>query len=489
MHLFPCLALICAALAFADQPVVIGSKIFTESYILGETASQIVEDASSGPVERKPGMGSTGILFEALKAGSIDLYPDYTGTLAETILKKPKLKTVEQIREGLAPYGITISRPLGFNNTYALAVSEAFAEKHSLRTIGDLRAIAPLVRAAFSYEFMERKDGYRGLVARYRLPLAPAQVARMEHSLVYKAISEGGANVIEVYSTDANIKKFGLRVLADDLDYFPSYQAVWVARTRFVKGNPDAWQALTAYEGKISDAAMIEMNAQADLEKKGFAEIASHFLGNGAKKSSGRAAEIARRTLQHLRLVGVTVLFSLLVGLPLGIWASRSRLAGQSILLSSALIQTVPALALLSFLIPVFGIGLKPALVALCLYGLLPVVLNTFTGLRSVDRKHVENARAFGLSPWQILTRIELPLASPMILAGIKNSAIVSIGTATLAALIGAGGYGALIISGLSLNDTDTILAGALPAAGMALLAHLAFDLAARCFIPRGVSI
>ena len=147
----------------------------------------------------------------------------------------------------------------------------------------------------------------------------------------------------------------------------------------------------------------------------------------------------------------------------------------------------MPSLALLCFLIPLFGVGMKPALAALCMYSLLPVVLNTFTGIRSIDPKHLENARAFGLTGSQILFRIVLPLASPTVLAGIKTATIVSIGTATLAALVGAGGYGAPIISGLSLNDVPTILTGAVPAAIMALMAYGLFELMGLALIPAGL--
>src|SRR5450755_2902775 len=139
--------------ASCAEPIVNGGKIFTESYVLGEMAAQTIEASSSVPVTRKLGMGSTGILFEALKSGAIDVYPDYTGTLAEAILKRPDLKSLDEIRRALADMGLTISGSLGFNDTYALAVKEEFAEQHQLRTIGDLIPIQSGVRAAFSYEF------------------------------------------------------------------------------------------------------------------------------------------------------------------------------------------------------------------------------------------------------------------------------------------------------------------------------------------------
>jgi osmoprotectant transport system permease protein len=468
----------------ANSRVVVGSKIFTESYVLGEIAAQIAEKNNDTSVDRKLGMGSTGMLFESLKSGAIDVYPDYSGTLAETILKNPKLKKLDEIRDALKPLGLTISDSLGFNNTYALAVSEAFAEKNDLHTVSDLLAARTPIRAAFSYEFMDRSDGYKGLIKRYGLKFS--SVVRMEHSLVYQAMNDDAVDVIEVYSTDANINKFKLRVLKDDLDYFPSYEAVWVARTDFVAGHPSVWADLKKFEGRIDENKIRSMNAEADQEKKSFSKIASEFLGSkGASTETSRASIIIERTKEHLWLVGVSLLFSVLIGLPLGIFAAKYQRVGQGILIGSALIQTIPTLALLCFLIPVFGVGLKPALVALCLYSLLPVVLNTFTGIRAVDPKNLENAKAFGLNPAQILFQITLPLARPMILAGLKTATIVSIGTATLAALIGAGGYGTLIISGLSLNDIPTILMGAVPAAAMALAAHFMFEALNMVLIPK----
>jgi len=227
---------------------------------------------------------------------------------------------------------------------------------------------------------------------------------------------------------------------------------------------------------------------QADIQKIPFNKIAARFLGSEeTPKSEGWLHEVARRTREHLWLVGVSLLFSVVVGIPLGVMAVRFPATGQAILLSSAVIQTVPSLALLCFLIPVFGVGTKPALAALCLYSLLPVVLNTFTGIRAVNPIHLENARAFGLNGRQVLFRVVLPLASPTLLAGIKTATIVSIGTATLAALVGAGGYGAPIVSGLSLNDVPTILTGAIPAALMALVAHGIFELLGLVLIPAGL--
>jgi len=481
------LAAVWSGRAAAADSIVIGGKIFTEGYVLGEMAAQAIEATSPVPVTRKLGMGSTGILFEALKSGAIDVYPDYTGTLAEAILKRPDLKSLDEIRRALSGLGLTMSGSLGFNDTYALAVKEEFAEKHNLHTIGDLIPIQSGIKAAFSYEFMDRKDGYPGLIDNYHLSFDPQKINRMEHTLSFQAIDQNAVDLIDVYSTDAKIKKLHLRLLKDDHNYFPVYQAVWVARQSFVEKHPREWQALLGLEGRISEGAMLDMNAQADIEKIPFKQIAAQFLGSETPESESRWSGIIHRTKEHLWLVGVSLLFSVLVGIPLGVMAVRFHAAGQAILLSSALIQTVPSLALLCFLIPVFGVGTKPALAALCLYSLLPVVLNTFTGIRAVNPIHVENATAFGLNRRQVLFKVVLPLASPTLLAGIKTATIVSIGTATLAALVGAGGYGAPIVSGLALNDIPTILTGAIPAALMALVAHGIFELLGIMLIPAGL--
>jgi osmoprotectant transport system permease protein len=469
--------------AAQTKEIVVGSKAFTEGYILGEIAAQILEREEGAGVQRKLGMGSSGVLFEALRNGAIDLYPDYTGTIAESLLKKPHLKSESVLHEILAEQNLVASARLGFNNTYALAVRESFAEKHDLRKISDLTRVASVVRAAFSYEFMDRTDGYRGLIERYALKFGPS-VRRMEHSLTYEAIAADQMDLIEVYSTDAKIRKLNLRVLEDDRKYFPSYYAVFLATQKFVEEHPRAWVALNDLAGRFDEAEMISLNAQADLEKKSFDQIASDWLG--IQKESNHASEVmavvGQRTKEHLILVFAALLISIAIGVPFGVFATLQPGVGRAILLLSGVFQTIPALALLCFLIPVLGVGFRPALAALCLYALLPIVLNTYVGIRGIDPQHIETARAMGLRESTLYRKIILPLAGPSILAGIKTSAIVSIGNATLAALIGAGGYGAPIISGLALNDIPTILTGAVPAALLSLVVYGLFEVLTRFF-------
>jgi osmoprotectant transport system permease protein len=480
--------------AHAEKPTVtVGSKVFTESYVLAEIISEVLENTGEVTVSRKFGLGGTGILAEALSSGSIDLYPEYTGTISETILKKPELKSISAIAGSLAEIKLIMSGSLGFNNTYALGVSKDFASKNKTRAISDLNAV-PFVRSGFSHEFMNRSDGYQALSQRYGLHLKNIQA--LEHSLAYEAIARGEIDLTDAYSTDAKIERFHLTLLEDDQHFFPDYFAVVLARSDFAKRFPKSWAELKKLENRISVGEMQKLNAMSDLDKKSFPEIAHSFLhldhsylsgGSAGTFEESTASKIWLYTKQHLALVSISLLASILFGLPLGIFAANFRKLGQVILMVSGVLQTIPSLALLCFLIPFFGIGTLPSLIALFLYGLLPIVMNTYTSLITIDGRLFESSRALGLSAFQRLRLIELPLASPGILAGIKTSAIINIGTATLAALIGAGGYGTPIVTGLALNDMHTILLGAIPAAVLSLVVYGFFEVLNKILIPKGL--
>jgi osmoprotectant transport system permease protein len=441
-------------------------------------------------VERRVGLGGTGLTYRALESGAIDLYPEYTGTLARVLLKDASLETPAAFRARLEPRGLTVSASLGFANTYALAVRAEMAERLGLRAIGDL-ARHPELRAAFSSGFLEREDGWRGLRARYGLRLARVEV--MEHALTYRAIASGEVDVMDVFSTDGQLERLKLRLLADDRRFFPDYSAVLLARREMSERYPRTWARLRdALEGRLDDARMARLNALADLDGRRVSEVAAVFLGSGdATAAAGRrgeiAAELTALTGDHLVLVLISVGVAIVLGVPMGIVAARYRRAGQFELSAIAMLQTVPALALLMFMIPLFGIGKGPALVALSLYALLPIARNTYAGLMAIDRTLLEIAVVLRLRPVRRLLRIELPLAAIPIMAGIKTAAVTTVGTATLAAFIGGGGYGALIVRGLALDDTATILAGAAPAAVMALAFHAFFEALDRVVVPRGL--
>jgi osmoprotectant transport system permease protein len=481
--------LLASAAAWADTgPARVGSKSFTESYLLAEIVARLVEESGEVGAVRRFGLGGTGIVYRALETGEIDVYPEYTGTISRAILGDARLDTSAAMREPLRRRGLVASAPLGFENTYALAVREEMAGRRGLRTVSDL-ARHPALRAAFTSGFLERDDGWPGLSRHYGLRLA--DVRAIEHSLAYPALASGQVDVIDAFSTDGRLTETRFRLLEDDRRFFPSYAAVLLARQSFVDRAPRTWAAIERrLGGRLDAATMTRLNARVDLEGRSIERTAAEFLGGAAAPADGPrriAREVLTLTLDHLGLVAVSVVAAVLAGLPLGIAAARSRLLGQLELVAVGVVQTIPSLALLCFMIPFFGIGKLPALVALFLYALLPIVRGTYTGLITLDRPLMEVAGVLGLGVRQRLVRIELPLASVAIMSGIKTAAVVTVGTATLAAFIGGGGYGTLIVRGLALNDVTTILAGAIPAAVMALVIHGAFELLDRVVIPRAL--
>jgi osmoprotectant transport system permease protein len=467
--------------AAQDGPRV-GSKRFTESYILGEILAQ----ASGG--QHRPGLGNTGIVFAALKAGSIDLYPEYTGTIAKEILKLEGNPGLDELNRALASQGLGVALRLGFNNSYALAMRDERAQELGIRTLSDLGK-HPGLKLGLSQEFIGRADGWPGLKAAYKLPYATP--SGLDHGLAYEAIAAGKIEVMDIYSTDAKIERYKLRVLEDDRKFFPRYDAVLLHRLEVPKRFPDAWRALEKLEGRIGERKMIRMNAAAELEGKSFAEAAALLNSEaGTQKAAQRrflhtlfGPDFWRLTGEHLLLVFVSLAASVALGVPLGAAAAKLPRAAQPILGIVGVIQTIPSLALFAFLIALVGtIGTPPALIALFLYALLPIVRNTHTGLVQAGKGFVQAGKALGLTAKQILLKIELPLALPSILAGIKTSAVINVGTATIAAFIGAGGYGERIASGLALNDNVMLLAGAIPAAALALIVQGAFELGERRF-------
>jgi osmoprotectant transport system permease protein len=483
-------AMLAASAEGGPAPVRVGSKSFTESYVVAEIVARIVEQVGEAPVERRFGLGGTGIVYGALTSAAIDVYPEYTGTISRAILKDPAVTDLPTLRARMRPRGLLISEPLGFANTYALAVRRETAARLGLRTISDL-ARHPELTAAFDPGFLERDDGWPGLRRHYGLRLAA--IRGMEHALAYPALASGRADVIDVFSTDGKLARADLVVLDDDHRFFPDYAAVLLARASLADRVPRTWDALRQrLEGRIDNATMVRLNAQVELDRRSFAQAAAAFLGGDAEvgpgtAGSGRGRDLLTLTVEHLVLVGASLAVALALGLPLGLVAARYRILGQIELMGIGLLQTIPALALLAFMIPLFGIGRVPALVALCLYALLPIVRNTHAGVSSLDRQLLDMATVMRLNGWQRLAWVELPLAAVTIMAGVKTAAVITVGTATLAAFIGGGGYGTLIVTGLALNDVRTILAGAIPAALMALAIHAAFEALDRLVVPRAL--
>ena len=473
--------LLLPALGLAQPVVNVGSKRFTESFILAEIGAQTVNAAGEARAIHRQGLGNTAILFSALKSGAIDLYPEYTGTIALELLGLKRVPDLSTLNRELSRHELAAGVSLGFSNSYALAMVETRAAALGIARISDL-ARHPEIGLALSQEFLNRSDGWEALRRAYQLPFA--QVRGLDHGLAYEALAGGQVDVVDVYSTDAKIARYRLRVLEDDRAFFPAYEAVLLYRTDLPLRFPRSWHALQQVQGRITASRMIAMNASAEMSAKPFATIAGEFL-EGRYAAGPVAAPRERRSFvrtlfgpdfwrlsaQHFVLVFVSLALGVAAGVPLGVCAQRKPRSGAWILGAAGVLQTVPALALLAFLIAALDrIGTMPAIVALFLYSLLPIVRNTEAGLAAVPASMRDSATALGLTEWPRMWLIELPLAARTILAGVKTSAVINVGTATIAAFIGAGGYGERIVAGLAVNDHVLLLAGAVPAAAMALL-------------------
>lgn len=504
------LALIAAA-ALSARPVVVASKPFGESYLLAEMFAQLLE-ARGHPVERRPGLGATEVAFRALTENAIDVYPEYTGTALVAILQQPASSDPRAVfatvsRLMAERHGVRWLPPLGFENTYALAVRRELADRLQLRTLSDLAAHAQEIRGGFSPDFIGRADGLPGLSRAYGFQLKERK--SLLQSVKYQALEAGEADLIDAYSTDGFIARYRLVVLEDDRRFFPSYEAAAVVGARLWAESPGAVLALTELSGRLDAEAMRQANkrvevdgepipqvARSELQRLGLLDSVAPAAGSSTAREprSGFAAylwahrgDLLQLTARHLVLVGLSLLAAALVALPLGLWLVRARRAAEPVIRAIGVLQTIPSIALLAFMIPFLGIGIWPALVALFLYSLLPIVRNTYAGARDADPEAVAAAVALGMTPRQALLHVRLPLAAPVIMAGVRTAAVIGVGTATLAAFIGAGGLGEPIVTGLALADVRMVLSGAVPAATLAVLVDGLLAVAERWVTPRGL--
>ncbi len=488
------LLLSCVAFDAVAQPIVIGSKGFTESRVLAEIMAQMIEAHTDLEVEQRSGLGGTKIVFAALRSGEIDIYPEYTGTGWTVMLKRteslrsPLRAFLEVQREFEQQYRLRWLAPFGFSNSYALAMSLQKAKALKITRISDLLAHQDKLRAGVSHEFLQRGDGFPGLKAAYGLALG--EVNGMEHGLAYKAIRTGQIDIVDAYTTDGKLLVYDVRVLEDDRQAFPPYDAAPLVRVDTLESHPELATVLSRLAFRLDAAEMRRLNHEAEKRGGAFADVAREFLVSASLLDEPAAAapepvqtgfpaylwqhrqDIGKRVLEHLLLTALAVFLAIGVGVPLGITLTRHTSAAPAVLGAAGVVQTIPGLAMLAFMIPVpgLGLGMRSAVAALFLYALLPIVRNTFTGIREVDPDLTEAARAMGLTPHQILTRVELPLALRTVMAGIRTSTVITIGVATLAAFVGAGGLGDPIVTGLQLDDIFLILSGALPAAALAVV-------------------
>ena len=527
----------------ADR-VVVGSKNFEESRLLGEMFAQLIEARTWLRVERRLGLAGTQICFEALKGGAIDVYPEYTGTGLVSILGEPAgtggaSAALRRVRaEFLARWDLWWIAPLGFENAYEIAVPSELARREHLVTLSDLARAAPRLRAAFGHEFLQRDDGLPGLARTYGIHFRSVQ--SMQETLKYQATRAGGVDVLDVYTTDARLLLYGLTVLRDDRGFFPPYEAAPLARGATLAAHPELGAVLGLLAGALDENTMRRLNLRLQEGKESEETVARDALsalglvsapgataGGAAPTAAGGAsragvassanpanpdvaasgrpasrraagfaavlwrdrAALARRVWTHLELCGIALLLGALLAIPLGLYLERHRRGAEPVIGVLGLIQTVPSLALLAFMIPFLGVGALPAVAALWLYSLFPMVRNTYTGVRDADPRAVEAATALGMTPGQVLREVRLPLAAPVLMAGVRTAAVITVGTATLAAFIGAGGLGEPIVTGLQLANTGMILSGAIPAAALALLVDIGLAAVERALRPAGLEV
>ena len=520
-------------------PVIIASKPFAESYVLAEIFAQLLE-ARGIAVDRRFGLGATEIAFGALREGAIDIYPEYTGTALAAILGEEMQADAEAVYRHVAGtfrerWDARWLAPLGFENTYAIAVRRETAEELGLATLSDLAREAGGLRAGFTPDFIGRSDGLPGLRAAYGFEAA--EVLPLLQAVKYEALVESGVDVIDGYSTDGLIARYDLVVLEDDLSFFPPYEAAGLVNGDFWRRRPDAIAALSELSGLLDEERVREWNRRAESDGDPVAEIARDALAelglvvadggetgesdpaeSAVDRESGRnsaatagsapTAESARRPVvgfasymwqnrtdilgharRHLVLVIISLAAAALLAIPAGLMLVRVAGGAEGVIRTIGLIQTIPSLALLAFMIPALGIGVVPAVFALFLYSLFPILRNTYTGVRDANPAAVDAARALGMTPAQLLRHVRLPLAAPVIMAGLRTAAVINVGTATIAAFIGAGGLGDPIVAGLALSDTRMILSGAVPAAALALLVDAGLGLAEKRVAPGGVAV
>lgn len=493
-----------------SKPVVVASKPFGESYLLAEMFSQLLESRGIN-VERRPGLGATEIAFGALRTNAIDVYPEYTGTGLIAILHDTLPDSVAA--DSRAVFAHVASRfadlyhvrwlpPLGFQNTYAIAVTRATATRYHLRTLSDLARESQHLTAGFTADFIGRSDGLVGLSRVYGLK--PRGVRPLAPAVKYQALVSGAVDVIDGYSTDGLLARYDLVTLVDDKHFFPPYEAAALVSGRLGRQAPGAIAVLTLLSGRLDERTMRQLNRRVEVDREDVRRVASDELNNlglvgvrpgrqaaTSAQQSGfwgylwdRRATLAQLTARHLMLVVLALSAAVIVAVPLGLGLERTRQIAEPTIGALGVLQTIPSIALLAFMIPLLGVGVVPALVALWLYALYPIARGTYTGVRDADPDAVAAAEALGTTPAQRLLWVRLPLAAPVIMAGIRTAAVITVGAATLAAFIGAGGLGEPIVAGLALADTRMILSGALPAAVLALAVDGVLALVERLVMP-----
>ena len=492
-----------------SPPLVIGSKTFTENILLGELLAVLLEEKYQQKVERKLNIGGTKLVFDALNSKQIDVYPDYTGTGYTMILKlsgETRAEKIYQIvkQNFLKKFQIHWSPPLGFNNTYTLALQKDDARFKSVNQISELKGKEQNLSLAVGHEFMEREDGYDSFTRMYQLNFPKNKIHTMNPALMYSALKNKKADLIMAYSTNGKIKSYNLKTLEDDKNFFPPYHAAYLTRLGVLKQFPSLKKAFQELKGNINEKEMTNLNYQMEQRKDKPALLAKNFL---IKKNilNKKIVQFKKQNLigyyfskrdyffkifiEHLVLTFSALFLSLFLSIPIGILSARKKSLEKIVFPIVNTFQTIPGLALLGLLIPFLGIGYAPAILTLFIYSLLPLIRNTYEGIKGVDRDCIEVSIGMGLTPWQVLKKVEIPMALPVIIAGVRTSTVIVVGTATLAALVGAGGLGDPIFRGIATVNSKLIFLGAVPAALLAIVLDKALSLTEKILVSKGLRL
>ncbi len=469
----------------------IGSKKFTESIILADILKvYTINNYPNTQVEHKKQLGSTRILWNALINGQIDVYPEYTGTLEQELIPK-NYKTKEEISDYLNSMNIGIGYYLGFNNTYAIGVTKDFAKKFDVYSISDLKKIKK-VKYAFTEEFLNRSDGWSELTKHYGI--LSEKLKSIDHDIAYRALINGDVDAIDLYSTDAEIKYYNLITLKDDLNFFKKYEAIYL----YNKHNTIVTKVMKDLNFKISEGAMIQMNFDVKFQHSDEIDTAYKFL-NLKKQSkainNSYFSDMLRYSYEHLWIVSIALIFGIPLGVFLGVASHYFSILRLPIVYSVSFFQTIPSIAFLVLLIgPLNLVGLNsigntPAIITLFFYSLMPTTTTTINALGSIPKNYTDIAEILNLSFLKKLFRVKFPLSSLEILNSLKNTIIATLGSATLGALVGAGGLGQPILSGIRLDNYSLILMGVLPAIVMIITTHFLFKIFENIFVSKGLKI
>ncbi|MEO8622104.1 MAG: glycine betaine ABC transporter substrate-binding protein, partial [bacterium] len=382
--------------AATAKPVIVASKPFGESYLLCELFAQLLESRGMA-VDRRPGLGATEIAFTALRSNAIDVYPEYTGTglvavlhdsLTDSLAADARRVFARVSLRFANEFGVRWLPPLGFQNTYAIAVTRQTAERLHLRTLTDLARESKNITAGFTADFIGRPDGLAGLHRAYGL--APKAVRPLSPAVKYQALASGAVDVVDGYSTDGLLARYDLVTLVDDRHFFPPYEAAALVAPGIAQSRPEVLGVLSLLSGRLDESTMRSLNRRVEVDGESIAFVASdelHTLGlvgtRVASAQDGRAPADARGsfyqylwaersslvalTMRHLALVVGALVAAVLIAVPLGLALERSRRLAEPTIRALGVIQTVPSIALLAFMIPFLGVGVAPAMVALWL--------------------------------------------------------------------------------------------------------------------------